>query len=57
VASCTVFAIDHIGFWGWHHIFIAGSAGAMLTILYLWRRNLWANMVAHFIVDAAAFLA
>lgn len=54
--TCTVFTVDHIGFWGWHHIFIVGSAGAMLTILYLWRRNLWVNMIAHFIVDAAAFL-
>jgi membrane protease YdiL (CAAX protease family) len=57
VVTCTVFTVDHIGFWGWHHIFIAGLAGAVLTILYLWRRNLWVNMIAHFIVDAAAFLA
>jgi membrane protease YdiL (CAAX protease family) len=57
VLTCTVFTLDHIGFWGWHHIFIAGTAGAALTILYLWRRNIWVNMLAHFIVDAAAFLA
>jgi membrane protease YdiL (CAAX protease family) len=57
VVTCTVFTLDHVGFWGWHHIFIAGSAGALLTLLYLWRRNIWVNMVAHFIVDAAAFLA
>jgi hypothetical protein len=36
---------------------IAGSAGALPTLLYLWRRNIWVNMIAHFIVDAAAFLA
>lgn len=54
--SCLVFTLDHIGFWGWHHVFIAGLAGAMLTLLYLWRRNLWINMLAHFMVDAAAFL-
>lgn len=57
VVTCAVFTFDHIGFWGWHHIFIAGVAGAALTILYLWRRNIWVNMAAHFIVDAAAFLA
>ncbi|HEY6516292.1 MAG TPA: CPBP family intramembrane glutamic endopeptidase [Steroidobacteraceae bacterium] len=57
VVTCTVFTLDHVGFWGWHHIFIAGSAGAVLTLLYLWRRNIWVNMIAHFIVDAAAFLA
>jgi uncharacterized protein len=57
VATGAVFTLDHISFWGWHHIFIAGTAGAALTVLYLWRRNIWVNMVAHFMVDAAAFLA
>ncbi len=57
VVTCAVFTLDHISFWGWHHIFIAGSAGAALTVLYLWRRNIWVNMIAHFMVDAAAFLA
>jgi uncharacterized protein len=57
VVTCAVFTLDHISFWGWHHIFIAGTAGAALTVLYLWRRNIWVNMIAHFMVDAAAFLA
>jgi uncharacterized protein len=57
VVTCAVFTLDHISFWGWHHIFIAGAAGAALTVLYLWRRNIWVNMIAHFMVDAAAFLA
>lgn len=57
IVTCTVFTLDHISFWGWHHIFIAGLAGVVLTVLYLWRRNVWVNMIAHFIVDASAFLA
>lgn len=57
MVTCTVFTLDHISFWGWHHIFIAGLAGVVLTVLYLWRRNVWVNMIAHFIVDASAFLA
>lgn len=56
VVPCVVFTLDHVGFWGWHHVFIAGLAGAELTALYMWRRNIWVNMLAHFIVDAAAFL-
>jgi membrane protease YdiL (CAAX protease family) len=56
VVSCLVFTYDHIAFWGWHHVFIAGLAGAILTLLYFWRRNLWVNIIAHFIVDGAAFL-
>ena len=56
IVSCTIFTLDHVSFWGWHHIFIAGTAGIILTLLYLWRRNLWVNMIAHFVVDGAAFL-
>ncbi|WIG56204.1 MAG: hypothetical protein OJF61_001992 [Rhodanobacteraceae bacterium] len=53
----SVFTLDHLSFWGWHHLLVAGSAGAVLTLFYLWRRNLWASMLAHFIVDAVGFLA
>jgi uncharacterized protein len=28
----------------------------MLTALYLWRRNLVSNMIAHFVMDAVGFL-
>ena len=54
--SCIVFAVEHVGFWNWSHILIAGFAGIILTVLYIWRRNLWVNMIAHFVVDGAAFL-
>ncbi|RUL75223.1 CPBP family intramembrane glutamic endopeptidase [Dyella choica] len=54
--TCAVFTLDHVGYWGWHHLLVAGSAGAILTVFYLWRRNLWMSMLAHFIVDGAAFL-
>lgn len=52
-----VFTIDHLGYWGWHHLVIAGLAGGVLTLLYLWRGNVWVNILAHFIIDAAGFLA
>lgn len=57
LTTWSIFTLDHIGYWGWHHLLVAGSAGAVLTLFYLWRRNLWANMLAHFIVDAVGFLA
>jgi membrane protease YdiL (CAAX protease family) len=56
VFTWAVFTLDHLSYWGWHHLLIAGAAGALLTLLYLWRRNLWGNMLAHFIVDAVGFL-
>lgn len=57
LATWSVFTLDHVSYWGWHHLLVAGTAGAVLTLFYLWRRNLWASMLAHFIVDAVGFLA
>jgi len=54
--SCAVFMLDHVPTWGWQHLAIAGIGGIALTVLYLWRRNLWVNILAHFIVDAASML-
>jgi membrane protease YdiL (CAAX protease family) len=56
VFTWAVFTLEHLSYWGWHHLLVAGAAGALLTLLYLWRRNLWANMLAHFMVDAVGFL-
>jgi membrane protease YdiL (CAAX protease family) len=36
---------------GWPGMFIALVLGAILTGFYLWKRNLVANMFAHFLVD------
>ncbi len=55
--SGALFALAHVGTWGWGHLLVAGFGGAVLTALYLWRRNLGANVLAHAIVDAAAVLA
>jgi membrane protease YdiL (CAAX protease family) len=54
--SCAIFMLDHVPTWGWEHLAIAGIGGISLTLLYLWRRNLWVNILAHFIVDAASML-
>jgi membrane protease YdiL (CAAX protease family) len=43
IFSCVVFAVEHVGFWNWSHLLIAGFAGALLTVLYIWRRNMWAK--------------
>jgi membrane protease YdiL (CAAX protease family) len=56
VISCVIFALEHVGPWGWGHLLIAGFAGTILTLLYLWRRNLWVSMAAHFIVDGTVVL-
>jgi len=56
IVPCAIFALEHVGYWGWWHLLVAGFAGAVLTALYIWRRNLWVTMLAHFVVDGAAFL-
>jgi len=55
--SCVVFAAAHVGPWGWGHLLIAGFGGVMLTALYLWRRNLWVNIIAHAVVDGVVVLS
>lgn len=54
--SCVVFTLEHVSTWGWSHILIAGFGSLLLTLLYVWRRNLWINIIAHFIVDGASVL-
>jgi uncharacterized protein len=56
IISCTVFALEHLGVWSWGHVLIAGFAGAILTLLYIWRRNMWVNTIAHFVPDAIGLL-
>jgi membrane protease YdiL (CAAX protease family) len=55
VAEETLFRgypLERIGEWSGSRLL----GGLLLTILFLWRRNLWANMLAHWIADGAGFL-
>jgi uncharacterized protein len=54
--SLATFTYAHLGYWGWNHLFIAGFGGLVLTGLYLWRRDLVSNIIAHFLTDAIGFL-
>jgi membrane protease YdiL (CAAX protease family) len=51
------FVLAHVGPWGWSHVLVAGFGGAMLTWLYLLRRNLLASILAHCMVDAVGVFA
>jgi len=46
----VIFAIGHFR-GGWANIAIAFVTGAILTVFYLWKKDLVANMVAHTLVD------
>lgn len=54
--SLTAFTLAHLSYWGWTHLLVAGWGGLVLTVLYLWRRDLLSNMLAHFTTDAVGFL-
>lgn len=56
LVSCAIFTLDHVTVWGWSHELTVGIAGLGLSLLYLWRRNLWVNIIAHFMVDAVSVL-
>jgi membrane protease YdiL (CAAX protease family) len=50
--SCLTFAVWHLPLWGTGEMVLAGSWGIVLAILYVWRRNLPACMLTHFLADA-----
>jgi uncharacterized protein len=54
--SCAVFTAAHLSTWGSSHTIIVAGAGLAFSLAYLWRRNLWVNIIAHFMVDAITVL-
>ena len=56
VVSCVIFTLAHVSSWGWSHELFVAVGGLAFSLLYLWRRNLWVNIIAHFIVDAVSVL-
>src|SRR5262245_10560786 len=56
LVSLALFTSAHLGYWGWGHLIVAGSGGLVLTALYLFRRDLASNMLAHWLTDATGLL-
>jgi membrane protease YdiL (CAAX protease family) len=54
--TLALFSLAHLSHWGMAQIAVAGAAGLVLTALYLWRRDLATNIVAHFLVDGSQLL-
>src|ERR1700746_2422114 len=52
-AAAIPLLIFSVGHWtsGWQNVVTAFIIGSMLAAFYLWRRDLLANMIAHFLVD------
>jgi membrane protease YdiL (CAAX protease family) len=56
IISVIAFAAAHMRGWGATQLVPVALGGVALGLLYLARRSLPANMLAHFITDAAGFL-
>lgn len=50
IIPLLVFGFAHITN-GWANVILAIALGAVLMVVYLWRRDLVANMIGHFLVD------
>jgi len=56
VAPLALFTIAHAFSWAPSHLITIAVVGGLLTLLYLWRHELWMCIVAHTLVDAIGFL-
>jgi membrane protease YdiL (CAAX protease family) len=56
VVSVAGFTLAHAGYWGWGALLIPAFGGVIFAALYLWRRDLTCNMIAHFVADGVGFL-
>lgn len=54
--SLGAFVALHATSWSAGHLIFVGVAGGALTAMYLWKRNLAANIIAHTLVDVAGLL-
>ena len=55
IIPLLIFGCGH-GTNGWANVVLALALGAVLTVFYLWRRDLVANMVGHFTIDLLSVL-
>jgi len=54
--SVITFTWAHYGGWGPVQLIPVFGAGVIFAVLYVWRRDLPSNMLAHFLTDGAGFL-
>jgi membrane protease YdiL (CAAX protease family) len=55
VIPLLIFGFGHVTN-GWANVILALALGGVLTAVYLWRRDLVANMIGHFMIDLIAVL-
>lgn len=56
VVSVAAFTYAHLGGWGPVQLIAVSGGGLVFALLYVWKKDLPSNMLAHFLADAAGFL-
>jgi membrane protease YdiL (CAAX protease family) len=54
--TVVLFAVVHLRLWGWGPVVAFVVSGAVLTLFFMWRQDLLANIVAHAATDAIGLL-
>jgi uncharacterized protein len=54
--SFLLFVLPHVTFFGWYWLVSNGVSVVLAYVLYVWRRNLWANMLMHLLGNALILL-
>ena len=54
--SVAAFTYTHLSSVGWAYLIFVGFGGVVLSLYYIWRRDLASNMVAHFLTDGVLAL-
>lgn len=47
---------EHIPFWGWRYAILIAPMQSLFVLMYLWRKDIMACIIGHFLVDAMPFL-
>jgi len=54
--TLAAFTLGHLSYLSVGQLVVAAGAGLVVTVLYLVRRDLWANIISHFLTDAVSVL-
>ena len=57
IASVATFALTHFNGWGGSQILLTAVPGIVLTLFFIWKRNLLICVIAHFLTDALGLVA
>jgi membrane protease YdiL (CAAX protease family) len=49
--SVLIFGLAHVPMWGWGPALTTIVSGTIFTLFFVWRKDLTANIIAHFVTD------